>query len=272
MTAQSTGAIPFIKASACGNDFLLIDSVHIPQDPAKFTQLICDRHNGIGADGVEWIYPGSSNDDPPFDVEARLINADGSPAEVSGNGTRCVAAFWLSQQDEAPTVVNVLTGAGIKACRPTAAHHPDFEFETKIGVPELRGELTVSLNEGTVKGLNLWMGNPQFVVFVDSFDFAWQARGAEIQAQPDFPQGTNVDFVRVLGPQLIESRFFERGAGETQSSGTGSCASAVAAISAKGVKSPVTVQAPGGSQIVRWDNDVFLQGPARIVGRGEFFV
>lgn len=261
-------SVPFTKASACGNDFLLIDGSHLPADPSGFTRRICDRHDGIGADGVEWIFPGSQN----ADVEARLINADGSLAEVSGNGTRCVAAYWLAQQGGTRDQVNVLTGAGVKECRLTSRQDHNFEFETKIGVPELQGERTLNLKDATVTGLKLWMGNPQFIVFVENFDFAWQARGAAIQAQSEFPEGTNVAFVRVVGPQLVESRFFERGAGETQSSGTGSCASAVAAISVRGAKSPVTVQAPGGSQMVRWEQEVFLQGPARLIGSGEFFV
>lgn len=265
---MSSRSVPFTKASACGNDFLLIDGAHLPSNPSDFTRRICDRHNGIGADGVEWIYPGSAN----ADVEARLINADGSPAEVSCNGTRCVAAYWLAQQSGKYDRVNVLTGAGVKECRLASRHGHDFEFEMKIGKPELHGERTLKLKDSTVTGLKLGMGNPQFVVFVDDFNFPWPSRGAEIQAQPEFPEGTNVDFVRIVGPQLIESRFFERGAGETQSSGTGSCASAVAAISARGAKSPVTVQARGGAQVVRWEQEVYLQGPARLIASGEFFV
>ena len=148
----------------------------------------------------------------------------------------------------------------------------DFEFEMNIGMPEVYGELDLTLKDGHVRGFKIWIGNPQFVVFVENFDFHWQARGAEIQAQEAFPDGTNVDFVKILGSQEIESRFFERGAGETQSSGTGSCASAVAAISARRMQSPVTVRAPGGSQIVRWETNIFLQGPARLLCEGTFFV
>lgn len=260
--------IPFAKANACGNDFLIIDSAYRPPDAAEFTRIICDRHSGVGADGVEWIYPVASG----ADVEARLINADGSPAEISGNGTRCVAAWWLSRHPDSIQTVRVLTGAGVKDCRLISSKDHESEFEMKIGLPEVRGPLELDLKDGKVKGLNIWMGNPQFVVFVEHFDFAWQARGAEIQAQASFPKGTNVDFVRIVGPGRIESRFFERGAGETMSSGTGSCASAVAAISAHGLKSPVTVKAPGGVQTVRWEKEIFLQGPARLVCEGEFFV
>ena len=260
--------IPFVKASACGNDFLLIDSSYRPSDAAQFTRRICDRHNGVGADGVEWIQPGSHG----ADVEASLMNADGSPAEISGNGTRCVAAHWLSKHGGQQTMVRVLTGAGIKECRLIATAIPDYEFEMRIGVPEVREQLELHLKDGMVQGLKVWMGNPQFVVFVENFDFPWQARGADIQAQSAFPEGTNVDFVRIVSSAEIESRFFERGAGETQSSGTGSCASAVAAVFARDMQSPVTVKAPGGVQVVRWEKEVFLQGPARIVCEGKFFV
>ena len=115
------------------------------------------------------------------------------------------------------------------------------------------------------------MGNPQFAVFVKEFPQAWQAAGAEIQQHHHFKQGVNVDFVRVAGRSDIEVRFFERGVGETQSSGTGSCASAVAAIAAGLVDSPVSVHAPGGTQTVRWTGDeIFLRGPAQIICRGEF--
>jgi len=261
--------IPFTKASACGNDFLIIDGAHLPADAAAFTRNICDRHDGIGADGVEWIFPGKEG----ADVECRLINADGSAAEVSGNGTRCVAAWWHSRQSGQQRVVNVLTGAGAKECRVVSAAGTEYQFEMKIGVPQIAGERKLALSSGEVSGLQLNMGNPQFVVFVDNFDFPWQARGAEIQAQSQhFPEGTNVDFVRVTGPDRIEARFFERGAGETRSSGTGSCASAVAAIHLRGVKSPVTVVAPGGSQEGRWEKEVFLTGPARLIGEGTFFI
>lgn len=265
---MSRAAVPFVKATACGNDFLLIESRYRLDDSSDLVQRICDRHNGVGADGVEWIYPGSKD----ADVEAQLVNADGSPAEVSGNGTRCVAAYWHSRRIPAQEVINVLTGAGVKECTCIAHASGMFEFEMKIGVPDVQEELTLELPNVEVRGWKIWMGNPQFVVFVDDFDFAWQARGAAIQARPEFPGGTNVDFVRVTGSHTIESRFFERGAGETMSSGTGSCASAVAAIVARGLTHPVTVTAPGGSQIVRWDKDVFLQGPARLVCEGEFFI
>jgi diaminopimelate epimerase len=116
------------------------------------------------------------------------------------------------------------------------------------------------------------MGNPHFVIFVENFHDGWQRQAALIGAQPQFPQGTNVEYVMVRGGNEVEIRLFERGAGETQSSGTGSCAAAVAAIASGRVSSPVTVVAPGGTQTVRWVDDVYLRGPATLICRGEFFI
>jgi diaminopimelate epimerase len=110
------------------------------------------------------------------------------------------------------------------------------------------------------------------VIFVESFPEDWQRQAAVIQAQPQFPQGTNVEYVVIRGAHETEIRLFERGVGETQSSGTGSCASAVAAIASRHVTSPVTVVAPGGTQTVRWEDQIYLRGPATLVGRGEIFV
>jgi diaminopimelate epimerase len=121
-------------------------------------------------------------------------------------------------------------------------------------------------------GTKVSMGNPHFVIFVESFQEGWQRQAALIGTQPQFPQGTNVEYVVVRGEREIEIRLFERGVGETESSGTGSCASAVAAIASGRVASPVTVIAPGGSQTVRWENQVYLRGPATLICRGEFFV
>jgi diaminopimelate epimerase len=115
------------------------------------------------------------------------------------------------------------------------------------------------------------MGNPHYVIFMDEFSPDWQSQGAEIQRQSNFKEGVNVEFVRVTGANEIEVRFYERGVGETQSSGTGSCASAVAAIAGGRAASPLKVHAPGGTQIVRWaGGNVFLRGPAQLVCRGEF--
>jgi len=260
--------IPFVKASACGNDFLLIDSRDLEPaaDLAALTQRLCDRHRGIGGDGVEWMAPHST-----ADIEIRLINADGSEAEISGNGTRCVAAVICAEQGKEN--ITIQTGAGLKTCVLTGRDDSEYEFEVEMGEPVVGAELTIDVARREVRGIPVSMGNPHFVVFVHGFAQDWQDEAAVIQQSSAFKHGVNVEIVVVEGPHDVRVRFFERGVGETQSSGTGSCASAVAAIAAGKAESPVRVHAAGGAQIVRWErNRVFLRGPARLVCRGDFFL
>jgi diaminopimelate epimerase len=258
--------VPFIKAHACGNDFILVDSRHVPEDVKGFAVAICDRHHGVGADGIEVIYA-----DPQVDARIRLINADGSDAELSGNGTRCVAAYLISERGG--TVVAIRTGAGIKLCTLTSRAGQRFEFDMSMGQPEVGEPMTVKLARREVSGVPVSMGNPHYVIFVDAFAARWQEEAAEVEAHSDFKYGTNVELVRANTKEDIDIRIFERGAGETQSSGTGSCASAVAAIATGRVHSPVRVHAPGGSQVVRWEkNEIVLRGPAQVVCRGEFLI
>ncbi len=258
-------SIPFIKASACGNDFLLIEGVHAPADLAAFSRRICDRHRGVGADGVEWLFP-----DTEGDIRARLFNADGSEAEISGNGTRCVAA-WLAAERGLESA-RIRTGAGLRECKLTGREGARFEFEINMGEPQPGEELSIKLAFGEVHGIPVSVGNPHFVVFVDEFRPGWQAEAAEMGRHHDFQYSINVELVRVISRQEIEARFFERGVGETLSSGTGSCASAVAAIASGRAESPLMVVTPGGVQSVRWEREVFLRGPAELLCRGEFFV
>lgn len=257
--------IPFAKANACGNDFLIIDGMHAPADLAAFSRRVCDRHSGVGADGVEWLFPAQD-----ADIRARLFNADGSEAEISGNGTRCVAAYLCAEQARERVVVR--TGAGLKTCCLVARNESGFEFETAMGEPQVGDEFSIKLAFGEVRGVPVSMGNPHFVVFVEQFGPGWQAEAAEIGRHHDFKYGINVELARVKDRQNVEARFFERGVGETQSSGTGSCASAVAAITSQRAESPVRVHTPGGMQTVRWEDQVFLRGPAQLICQGEFFV
>jgi diaminopimelate epimerase len=262
---SSAAVIPFVKASACGNDFLIIDGIHAPSDLAGFSRRICERHVGVGADGVEWLFPAQD-----ADVQARLFNADGSEAEISGNGTRCVAAYLCSEQ--AREKVTVRTGAGLKICTLASRSDTRYEFEIAMGEPQVDDEFPIKLPSREVRGIPVSMGNPHFVVFVNEFPSDWQAGAAEIGRNPHFKHGVNVELVLPVDKGNIDVRFFERGVGETQSSGTGSCAAAVAAIAAKKAESPLRVHAPGGVQTVRWDEQVFLRGPAQLICRGEFFI
>jgi len=259
----------FTKASACGNDFLIVQAAELPGSPqnlAEISQQLCNRHYGIGADGVEWLHP-----DPDHDICARLFNADGSEAEISGNGTRCVAAYLAEQKGLRE--IRILTGAGARLCRLLRRQGTHFRFSMQMGKAETAGDREVEVNGQKLRGQVVSTGNPHFVMLVEQFPTNWQTQAAAISTHKQFPQGTNVELVRVLNPGAVEFRIYERGAGETQSSGTGSCASAVAAIHAGRVKSPVEVRAPGGVQTVRWQNDSLeLEGDADLICRGEFFL
>jgi diaminopimelate epimerase len=257
--------IPFVKATACGNDFVIVDFAHAPSDIYSFSRRLCDRHNGIGADGVEWILPASD-----ADLRARLLNADGSEAEISGNGTRCVAAWYCAENGRDSVVIR--TGAGLKMCTLTAHSGNNFEFRSSMGEPAVGDEFSIKFTYGAVSGVPVSMGNPHFVVAVSEFELGWQTIAGQISTHHDFKHGMNVELVRLLKENEIEVRFFERGVGETLSSGTGSCAAAVASIHGGKVKSPVRVHASGGVQTVEWDREVFLYGPATLLWRGEFFI
>ncbi len=270
--------IPFVKASACGNDFLLVNLTDVPSgaDLKEITRKMCDRYEGIGADGTEYL---SADAVPPTgpatgvvaaDIRARLINADGSDAEVSGNGTRCVAAHLVLNSGK--QVVTVRTDAGVKTCKLIKREGNILQFEAAMGEPQVGDEFGVKMTFGEARGTPVSMGNPHFVMFVRNFKAGWQAEGAEISTHHDFAHGTNVEFVHIQDDHNIAVRFFERGAGETKSSGTGSCAAAVASIHTGKVKSPVTIHTQGGLQAVRWEGEVFLTGPAMLVCKGEYFL
>lgn len=276
---SAPAGIPFVKAVACGNDFLLIERAEVEQrlddsELSGFTQRICDRHNGVGADGVEWIHPHKT-----ADAEIRLINADGSEAEISGNGTRCVAAYLYerglrgSASGAIEKKIAIQTGAGPRFCNFIARNGSDLEFEAAMGSAVVEAELALQIGSEAVRGIAVSMGNPHFVIFVSQIAENWRDMAAEIQRQPHFKFGVNVELVVAEGEHDAAVRFFERGVGETQSSGTGSCAAAVAAMASGKAKSPVRIHAPGGLQMVRVEGrEIFLRGSARIVCKGEFFL
>jgi diaminopimelate epimerase len=251
--------IPFVKANACGNDFLIIEEEFAGSDRAGIARKLCDRHFGIGADGVEWV------DAHGETVDAILSNADGSIAEISGNGTRCVAA-WLASQNQFEQV-KVTTAVGEKLCRILSRTGNSFQVETDMGTPVL-APATV----GNYSGMSVSIGNPHFVIFVDAFPNDWIDIGQQLSADAQFKEGCNVEFVRIAAPGAIEFRIYERGAGPTLSSGTGSCAAAVAAIAQHTMPRDLRVIAPGGEQRVRWQRELTLTGSAELVARGEAFL
>jgi diaminopimelate epimerase len=269
--------IPFTKAHACGNDFLIVtEEAAAGRDWAQLTRLLCARNTGVGADGVEffaWTGPRSGR--------IRLHNADGSIAEISGNGTRCVAAWMALEHGCLPgDELRIDTDAGLRVCEVNSLK-TDGEFTVEVtagmGVP-IFAPRTVTLANGlAIAGVEVSTGNPHFVIVVDNAEFAvaglpWREIGAAICVHPDFPQQTNVEFLRIRSGHEIEIRIFERGVGPTTSSGTGSSATATAALALNGCRSPLTVVAPGGAQTVAWDGagtELRLTGPAALIARGE---
>ena len=239
-------------------------------DLAAAARAICHRHTGVGADGWILVEQGAGGEHGAIE----LYNSDGSTAEISGNGTRCAAAF-LIDAGRARDRVAIRTGAGVKSLVLIERRDRYFRFEMNMGRPyyverELGLRLKLTAGEREVTILNV--GNPQCAVFVRDFDFDWRQAGREIESHPHFPQRTNVSFVRVVDPHTIDVRFYERGAGETMSSGTGSTGAAAAAIARGAVRPPVHVKTPAGIIEIREDGDLYLSGPAQIVCEGVFFL
>lgn len=260
--------IPFVKAHGAANDFLLTwrDALDPACDLRAAARSICERHTGIGADG--WMVMDRSSVADPSIV---LYNADGSISEISGNGTRCVAALLLYKGIAAGPELRIQTGAGLKYLRLMKRAGRHFELEMNMGTPAVEDlRALLPLAGGPVEAALLNVGNPQCAVLVDRFPENWREAGAALERHPRFPNRTNVSFVRVTGPHSIEVRIWERGVGETNSSGTGSTGAAAASILRGLTQSPVTVETQAGPLQFRWDDSMFLSGPAEIVGRGVF--
>jgi diaminopimelate epimerase len=277
----------FAKLEGLGNDFLVV-SAEAAEGRSLFglSQQICDRHYGIGADGL-LIY---SQEDPASgaDFKMRIFNADGGEAELSGNGLRCLAAFLFSEGLAENPVVRIGTLAGLKVLRLTDSAPPEYRFEVDMGEPILEPSRiafkpspeSASLIAfplpvgGEIHSVTISsMGNPHCSLFVNQFsDVDWEHLGNQIESHPFFPERTNVEFIRVRGRNEIEVRFWERGVGKTFSSGTGSCAAIVASILNGRTDRKVKIQTLGGSLEIEWreDNRLQLRGPARWICSGEY--
>ncbi len=259
--------VPFIKASAYGNDFLIIRKEFQGVYAPALTRALCDRHNGVGADGVEWL-----SEEPGHAARIHLINADGSFAELSGNGTRCVAAYLAANGGGEELLI--ATDAGSKLCKLTGRTGNRFDFLTDMGTPVVGEPFEVDLGHVKYSGVPVSMGNPHFVIFVSEFPREWQKESQKIQSHTElFPEGINVEWVQFKRAPDIMIRIYERGAGETMSSGTGTSASAAAAIAVRKCAEKLVVVAPGGVQRVEWKpgTSLMLDGSASLICSGEFF-
>jgi len=259
--------IRFAKAHAYGNDFLYVDASQVlPASLDSLAVAMCDRHTGIGADGLIVFRRTAGGG------EMTLFNADGSRSEVSGNGARGLAALLLDADSAANASVIVETEAGPKQLTRQGRSGARHTFRAAMGLPADVREATLDAAGRRVRAVVLNFGNPQCVVLGRLPDEStFRAVGAALERHPSFPHRTNVEFAVVEAPGRVRILIWERGVGPTESSGTGSCASLVAAASFGGAERSAEVIAPGGVQRVEWlDDSVYLTGWAEIVCRGDW--
>ncbi|MFN0123515.1 MAG: diaminopimelate epimerase [Blastocatellia bacterium] len=284
----------FQKFQALGNDFLIVREQELrdhTRDFGAFAKQLCDRHFGAGADGLEVILKKTTV--PDSDFEIRLFNADGGETPISGNGTRCVGAFLFMIEGWVRPTVRIATAAGVRTLRLMSRDRSRFTFEAEMGAPRLAsadipvmlpapaarvvGE-SLTVGDRQIRFTSVSMGNPHCSLLLPDLGAAdfdaldWRALGAALETHPAFPDRTNVEFIRVLGRDEIEVRFWERGCGETLASGTGSCAAAIACMLNDLTDRKVKVKTVAGDLLVEWrnaDNAVIQTGDARAVFRGE---
>jgi len=295
MSRSST--LPFFKVEGLGNDFVVVDlrpgrpgagAEPSPQDPAV-VQAICDRHFGVGADGVLAILPGSEGD-----ARMRVLNADGSEAEMCGNGIRCVARV-LYETDERlrKPVIAVDTGAGLLSCAMEVVEGQLRSVSVQMGRPRYTREEIPLAPGGRERAIRqpvtsqaggqfsftaVSMGNPHAVIFVDDpaadLRRLAETHGPSIETSPLFPRRTNVEFARVRDDGQIDLVVWERGCGITLACGTGACATVAAAALEERLPRgrEVPVHLPGGAlfiEVAEDDTQVTMRGPARIVFAAE---
>jgi diaminopimelate epimerase len=252
-----------IKAHAYGNDFLLAEEQGAASvDAAALARRVCDRHRGIGADGLIFFRETAQG------AAMRLLNADGSYSEVSGNGVRCLGA-WLAACHPDRRRFVIETDAGPKTLELLGSDGSRVTFRAAMGQPDAVGEVTLEAAGNRVRVATMRVGNPQCVMLVPEAELtgaALQRYGPVLAAHPHFPQGTNVELAYVEAPRRVRILIWERGVGPTEASGTGACASAVAAAAFGGASRDVEVIAPGGTQRVEWTPEgLHLTGWAQLI-------
>ena len=277
----------FIKFHGFGNDYIVIESNELSEvhDLGNFAKAICNRHVGAGADGIAVVERAG---DETADFAVRIFNPDGSEAGLSGNGTRCAAAYLYYQQLWTAQALRLSTKSGVKRYLLRDQSSGNYLFDSELGAPRFdtaaipmlsEEPLTRVINyplqvEGQVFAVTaLQMGNPNCCIFLDEFDsIDWRKVGGAIEHHKQFPDRTNVVFIRVIDRAGIELRIWERGVGETTASGTCSCAAAVASMINKKTDRRVTAYMPGGQAQIQWrdDDEVVITGTAAVVYSGEW--
>ena len=272
----------FTKMHGCGNDYVYVNLFEEKvEDPSRVSIVVSDRHFGIGSDGLITIGPSDV-----ADFRMRIYNADGSEAEMCGNGIRCVAKYVYDHKLTDQTQISVETGAGIKTLELTVENDKVTLVRVDMGEPILTPAEIPVVAEGervvdepiTVDGKE-WrmtcvsMGNPHCIVPVEDVDgLKIEEIGPFFERHPAFPARVNTEFIRVIDSNTVQMRVWERGSGETLACGTGACAVAVACSLNGWTGDEVTVRLLGGDLRIRWDKErrtVFMTGPATVVFDGE---
>jgi diaminopimelate epimerase len=278
----------FTKFHGYGNDYIVFEAEQLAavEDLGDFARRICNRHYGAGADGIA-IAKRSDQEDSDFRV--RIFNPDGSEAGMSGNGTRCAASYLFYHGLWSSELLRLQTRNGIKRYQLLErSADGSFLFDSELGQPKFDNasipmitdepldpviNFPLSVGNETITVTALQMGNPNCCIFVEDFEaIDWRRLGPMIEHHPQFPERTNVIFVRVRDRQNIEERIWERGVGETESSGTCSCAAAIASVINHFTDRRVNVHAPGGLLAIDWraDGEVVLTGRAEVIYSGEW--
>jgi diaminopimelate epimerase len=276
--------LEFTKYQGLGNDFILIDNraQELPLLTPEQSAHWCDRHFGIGADGVIFLLPGQSG----TDYTMRIYNSDGSEPEMCGNGIRCLARFItdLEHPDAGyPVAYRIHTLAGVI----TPEVQADGQVRVNMGQPKLLAqEIPTTLAAADEKVINqpltvagqTWsvtcvsMGNPHCITFVENVAAIDLAQiGPQFEHHPVFPQRTNTEFIQVVNPNHLKMRVWERGAGATLACGTGACAALVAGVLTGNCAAEATVELPGGALQISWlglEQAIYMTGPAEKVFTG----
>lgn len=281
----------FTKFQGFGNDYLVFEADQLAGigDLGSFASRICNRHYGAGADGIAITAPSNNNDS---DFHVRIFNPDGSEAGLSGNGTRCAASYLYYKGMWTRKELRLSTRSGVKLY--TLLENPEpgrYVFDSELGQPKFDSNsipmLTdpplekvigheINVDGAVFRVTALQMGNPNCCIFVEDFDaLDWRSIGRTLETHHQFPDRTNVVFIRVQDRQTIELRIWERGVGETEASGTCSCAAAVAAMINGKTERLVTVLMPGGTAKIQWRGDgdvgeVVITGAAEVIYGGEW--
>jgi diaminopimelate epimerase len=280
--------LQFTKFHGLGNDYLVIEAEQLSEvgDLGEFARRICNRHYGAGGDGIAII---RKVEDGEANFSCRIFNPDGSEAGLSGNGTRCAVAYLYYKQLWTKDELRLSTRTGLKRYFMRGQPLPGkFVFESDLGQPKFdTGSIPMSITPALNNVVNypllvngesfpvtaMQMGNPNCCIFVDDFDaLDWRTIGKAIEVHPQFPDRTNVVFVRPVQRDFIELRIWERGVGETTASGTCSCAGAVAAMVNDKADRDVRVLMEGGEVRIKWrtDGEVVITGTAEVVYSGHW--